>query len=71
MNTPDPIAKNNRDMITIHRNKAEELGYKVWGWSPALDPNNIYQEAGVPEKSERAAGVRDIRSEQSRPIPRF
>ena len=56
MNAPDPIAQNNRDTVTIHRNKAQELGYKIWGWSPALDPNGIYRESGVPEIGARGGG---------------
>jgi len=58
MAAPDPIAQNNRDTVQIHRDRAAELGYPFWGWSPAQnakDPD-LYEEAGIPEIGARDRG---------------
>jgi len=58
MGAPDPIAQNNRDTVQIHRDRAESLGYKFWGWSPAQNAKepDLYEEAGIPEIGARDRG---------------
>lgn len=42
------ILENARRYVIIHEQEGKRLGWKVWGWAPAQDPDGSYHEYGVP-----------------------